>query len=42
MTPRKNRQQFLGLICMIGLTCAVPCLLMPLSTFADVKAQNEH
>jgi len=42
MTQRKNRQQFLSLICMIGLACAVLCLLMPLSTFADDKAQNEQ
>ena len=42
MTQRKNRQQFLSLICMICLACAVPCLLMPLSTFADDKAQNEQ
>ena len=42
MTRRKNRQQFLTLICMASLTLAVLCLLMPVPTFAEDKSANEQ
>jgi lipid-binding SYLF domain-containing protein len=42
MTKGKNYQQVLRLMCMASVAFAALCLLMPLTTLADDKAENEQ